>query len=45
MSDGVALGSKDFVNKVFQLHREKLGAKWKAGARPIRVLASIGETV
>jgi len=42
MSDGVALGSKAFVNEVFALHREKFGAKRKDGARPIRALASIG---
>jgi len=42
MSDGVALGSRAFVNEVFTLHREKFGAKRKDGARPIRALASIG---
>ena len=36
------LGSKEFVNEVFELHREKFGAKRKDGARPIRALASIG---
>jgi putative transposase len=44
MSDGVALGSKEFVNEVFRLHREKFGPKRKDGARPIRALASIGLT-
>ena len=42
MSDGVALGTRAFVNEVFTLHREKFGAKRKDGARPIRALASIG---
>ena len=42
MTDGVVLGSKEFVNEVFELHREKFGAKRKDGARPIRALASIG---
>jgi putative transposase len=44
MSDGVALGSKEFVNEVFKLHREKFGPKRKDGARPIKALASIGLT-
>jgi hypothetical protein len=42
MSDGVALGTRAFVDEVFTLHREKFGAKRKDGARPIRALASIG---
>ena len=42
MTDGVVLGSKDFVNEVFELHREKFGAKRKDGARPSRALAAIG---
>jgi putative transposase len=44
MSDGVALGSKEFVNEVFRLYRDKFGPKRKDGARPIRALASIGLT-
>ena len=44
MSDGVALGTKDFVNEVFALHREKFGPKRKDGARPIRALSVIGLT-
>ena len=44
LSDGVALGSKDFVNEIFTLHREKFGPKRKDGARPIRALACIGLT-
>jgi putative transposase len=44
MSDGVALGSKEFVNEVFQLDRDEFGPKRKDGARPIRALAAIGLT-
>ena len=44
MSDGVALGTRAFVNEVFALHREKFGPKRKDGARPIRALSSIGLT-
>jgi hypothetical protein len=42
MSDGVALGTRAFVNEVFALHRKKFGPKRKDGARPIRALSSIG---
>ena len=44
MSDGVALGTKAFVDEVFTLHREKFGPKRKDGAGPIRALACIGLT-
>ena len=44
LSDGVAIGTKDFVNEVFTLHREKFGPKRKDGARPIRALSCIGMT-
>ena len=44
MSDGVALGTRAFVNEVFLLNREKFGPKRKDGARPIKALASIGLT-
>jgi hypothetical protein len=44
MSDGVVLGTKEFVNEVFVLHREKFGRKRKDGARPIRALSMIGLT-
>jgi hypothetical protein len=39
MSDGVALGTREFVNAVFTRHREMFGKKRQHGARPIRVLA------
>ena len=42
MSDGVALGTRGFVNEVFTRHREKFGKKRKDGARPIRALAAFG---
>jgi hypothetical protein len=44
LSDGVVLGTKEFVNEVFILHREKFGPKRKDGARPIRALSMIGLT-
>ncbi len=36
MSDGVVLGSKDFVNEMFTRHRDRFSARRKDGARPIR---------
>jgi putative transposase len=36
MTDGLVLGSKEFVNEVFTQHREKFGAQRKDGARKIR---------
>ena len=44
MSDGVALGSRAFVNEVFRRHRDRFGPKRKDGARPIRGLAAFGLT-
>ena len=35
-SDGVVLGSKTFVEDVFQRNREQFGLKRKSGARPLR---------
>jgi hypothetical protein len=35
-SDGVAIGSKGFVEEIFQVSRECFGAKRKDGARQIR---------
>ncbi len=42
LTDGVALGSKAFVNEIFALHREKFGAKRQTGARPIRGVPLVG---
>lgn len=39
LTDGVVLGSKEFVNEVFAEHRSKFGAKRTSGARPIRGVA------
>ena len=36
MTDGVVLGSKDFVNEMFTRHRDRFSARRKDGARPIR---------
>ena len=36
MTDGVILGSKEFVNEMFVRHRDRFGARRKDGARPIR---------
>ena len=38
MSDGVALGSRVFVNEVFAKFRDRFGAKRKSGARMLRNL-------
>jgi REP element-mobilizing transposase RayT len=35
-SDGMVLGSKAFVEEVFQMHRERFGPKRKTGARRLR---------
>lgn len=35
-TDGVALGSKDFVNGVFARYRDRFGPRRRDGARPIR---------
>ena len=36
LSDGVVLGSKDFVNQMFVRHRDRFSARRTDGARPIR---------
>ncbi len=36
LTDGVILGSKEFVNEMFIRHRDRFGARRKDGARPIR---------
>ena len=35
-SDGVALGSRNFVNRIFELERRRFSAKRQTGARPMR---------
>jgi hypothetical protein len=42
MSDGVALGTKDFVENVFNQFRERFSTQRKDGARPIRFLGDSG---
>ena len=36
MTDGVVLGSNDFVNEMFTRHQDRFSARRKDGARPIR---------
>lgn len=35
-SDGMVLGSKAFVEEVFQMHRERFGPRCQTGARRLR---------
>ncbi|MEN9777848.1 MAG: hypothetical protein RJB04_1603, partial [Verrucomicrobiota bacterium] len=38
LSDGVVLGSKEFVDAVFERYRERFGPRRRNGARPIRAV-------
>jgi hypothetical protein len=38
LSDGVVLGSKEFVDAVFERYRERFGPRRRSGARPIRAV-------
>ena len=40
-SDGVVLGSRSYVNEVFQEFRARFGARRQTGARPLRGLAAL----
>ena len=40
-SDGVAVGSRDFVDRVFAAYRDRFGAKRKTGARQMRLVDSV----
>jgi putative transposase len=40
MSDGMVLGSKNYVNEVFAEHRERFWKKRKSGARALRGVGS-----
>ncbi len=42
-SDGVVLGSRNYVNEVFREYRDRFGARRRDGARPMRGLAALGE--
>ena len=35
-TDGTVLGSKEFVDQIFETSRERFGPKWKDGARKPR---------
>ncbi|MCP5525318.1 MAG: transposase [Verrucomicrobiales bacterium] len=41
-SDGVLLGSRNFVNEMFAEHRERFGPRRKTGARKLRGLSVLG---
>ncbi len=41
-SDGVVLGSQNFVNEVFAEFRDRFGPRRKTGARPLRGLNALG---
>jgi hypothetical protein len=41
-SDGVVLGSREYVNAVFAEFRERFGPKRRTGARPMRSVAGLG---
>ncbi|MBX3746155.1 MAG: transposase [Verrucomicrobiae bacterium] len=45
MTDGVFLGSKEFVNQMWERHRDKFGKRRKSGARIIRGAPIPGLTV
>ena len=42
-SDGVALGSRNYVNEVFREFRDRFGVRRRDGARPLRGLGALGE--
>lgn len=44
-SDGLALGSKEYVNQIFELNSERFSKRRKTGARPMRGLKQSGLTV
>lgn len=44
-SDGLVLGSKDWVNEVFEMNRSQFGKSRKSGARPMLGLKDSGLTV
>jgi len=35
LSDGAVLGTRSFVEEIFEKHREQFGLKRKSGARPM----------
>jgi hypothetical protein len=44
-SDGLVLGSRNYVNEVFAEFRDRFGARRKTGARPMRGLRALGDLV
>jgi hypothetical protein len=36
LSDGAVLGTRSFVEEIFEKHREQFGLKRKSGARPMK---------
>lgn len=44
-TDGMVLGSKEFVNQIFASHSKMFGERRKTGARPMRGLKDTGLTV
>jgi hypothetical protein len=40
-TDGVVLGSRNYVNEVFAEFRDRFGARRRTGARPLRGLAAL----
>ena len=44
-TDGMVLGSKEYVNRIFDQHRELFGKKRKSGARPLRGFKNSGLAV
>lgn len=39
--DGAVLGSREYVNSVFERHRERFGPRRTTGARPVRGLSGL----
>jgi hypothetical protein len=39
--DGAVLGSREYVNSVFERHRDRFGARRKTGARPVRGVSDL----
>jgi len=38
LTDGAILGSREFINSLFERHRERFGPRRTSGARPVRGL-------
>jgi hypothetical protein len=35
-ADGAVIGTREFVDEIFQKSRERFGPKWKTGARTLK---------